>query len=363
MLTFGKFKSYLGHRAREVAAHVQRWRQPRGLPRVVILPCGTRALGSSNLRAWAVGRELRGLGWRVTVVPPQCELSQRRRIIRWERPDVILLQKGRHPLNWPHYYEGTPIVFDLDDADFLDPGQAEQVRACCCGSEAVIAGSRFTADWCGRHNANTTVIWTGSPLPARRAGLRPSRRRPVLAWAHSDALLSPRDAEAAREIVLGVAARTEVEFWMYGVKDPAEASRFVEPVRRAGAPVRLLPYMSYGAFLESLTDVAVGLNPQSLSTPYNQGKSFGKVLAYLSSEVATVSSNVLENPRFFRHGVNGMLADTVAEFVEHVTLLLQDRALRERVAEQGYRDFEQDLSSGAAGRQVDRLLRAAIGRR
>src|SRR5262249_9596101 len=162
------------HRVREAVTHVRRWAQRPGRPRVVVLPCGTRALGSSNLRAWAVGAELLNQGWRVTVIPAQCELSQRLRIIRWEKPDVILLQKGRHPANWPRYYPGIPIVFDLDDADFLDPKEVGQLEACSSQSQGVIAGSRYVADWCRRLNPNVTVIWTGSPAPRKRAPVRPA---------------------------------------------------------------------------------------------------------------------------------------------------------------------------------------------
>ena len=84
------------------------------------------------------------------MIPAQCDHAQRQRIIRWEKPDVILIQKGRHALNWPHFYPGVPLVFDLDDADFLDNGQSKQLEACCAASRAVIAGSRRIANWCSQ---------------------------------------------------------------------------------------------------------------------------------------------------------------------------------------------------------------------
>ena len=161
------WKQYVGHRVREVLTHGSRLTQRSRLPRLVILPYASRAAGSANLRGWELGASLRKLGWRVTVIPAQCELSQRLRIIQWEKPDLMLIQKGRHPHNWPHHYPGIPLAFDLDDADFLDPKQAEQLAACCAASRAVFAGSRYIADWCLQHNSNVTVVWTGGVLPNR----------------------------------------------------------------------------------------------------------------------------------------------------------------------------------------------------
>jgi glycosyltransferase involved in cell wall biosynthesis len=287
-------------------------------------------------------------------------LSQRHRIIRWEKPDLILLQKGRHPANWPKYYPGIPTVFDLDDADFLDPGQADQVEACCSQSQGVIAGSRFVAEWCRRFNPNVTVVWTGSPLPKQQAAIRPAARQPILTWAHSNPLLSPEDAVAARNIVLGVARRRPVEFWLYGLDDPSSAEDYLTPFRRAGVAVRTFPYMKYGALLESLAQVAVGLNPVSSDTPYNRGKSFGKVLAYLTAEVAVACSNTLEFPYFFRDGYNGMLINTPEEWVDKVCRLLDDPTHRQSIAERGFDSFREHLSIDTAALKVNQALRQVL---
>jgi hypothetical protein len=326
----------------------------------VILPCGPRQLGSSNLRAWQVGKGLRALGWRVTVIPSQCGLNQRTRIIRWERPDLILIQKGRHQLNWPRFYPGIPLVFDLDDADFLDSRQSEQLAACCAASRAVIAGSQFVADWCSRHNSNVHVVWTGG-LPSRRAVPPPSQRDPILTWASTDAPAYPQDAALVCELIARLANKVRFEFRLYGVR-PTWSPEFLAGFTNLPVTVQTVAYLRYPQLVESMSEVAVGLNPISLDMEYNQGKSFGKVLPYLAAKVAVVASNALEMPFFFRHAETGFLAERLDDWVEFTALLLTDPELRQTMADRAHDAFLRELSTEAAARNVDRVLRSVLAR-
>ena len=352
--------SYIGHRGRECIVHTQRILQSPGHPRLLIFPSFTRDAASSNLRGYAMGRALQKLNWRVTVVPPQLELSQRQRIVRSERPDVILIQKSTHILNRPSFYPESPTVFDLDDADFLNERSTEIVAECCRESRAVVAGSHFVAEWCRTYNSNTSVIWTCSPIPSRVDVRAPSDRDKVVTWAPLDALANPHEATFIQEIILKLAARMSFSFWVYGIRDRGKAEAFVQPIRQAGISVKLFEYMSYQDFIRSLDDVAVGLQPLCLSSPYSQGKSFGKVLAYFTSHVATVASDALEHPFFFRHGVNGMLADSADDFVESSARLLEDDVLRTQIAENAYKDFCEQLSTDVGARQLDKVLRDVL---
>lgn len=351
-------KQVIGRQVYESLAHGARLVQRPGLPRLVILPCGPRQLGSSNLRAWQVGRCLRRLGWRVTVIPSQCKLAQRTRIIRWEKPDLILIQKGRHPHNWPRYYPGIPTVFDLDDADFLDRHQAEQIAACCEGSRAVIAGSRYVADWCARHNPNVHVVWTGGLLSGQPVA--PSAgRRPVLIWASSDAPGYPEDAALVRSLVTRLADHVPFEFRLHGIR-PHWPPEFLATFTSLPVPTRTVPFQPYLQMIASMGEAAVGLNPICLESEYNKGKSFGKVLPYLAARVAVVASNALEMPLFFRHGETGYLAEGLDEWVEHAARLLRDPDLRQAIADRAYDAFLRELTVDAAARKVDRVLRGVL---
>lgn len=320
------------------------------------------------MRGYEIAAALRSLGWRATVVPPQLSLCQRERIIRRERPDLLLLQQARHPLNRPDLYS-IPCVFDIDDADWCDPARADAIVACCRQSAAVIAGSRAVAEWCGGRNANTTVIWTGTPMPPRPGYPPQSERGPVVAWAHSSPLGYPHEAALVRDVLVRLAQQTKFDYWVYGVAPHQRQAMepHLAPIRSAGVTVRSFPFMPYGSFLRTLQEVAVGLQPVCSENPYSQGKSFGKVLAYVASGVPVVASDAVDHPLFFRDGVNGFLAGDgkdesahIESWVTAVRQLLEDPARRQRIADAAYTDGVAQLSTESAALRVDGVLRSVL---
>jgi len=354
--------SWVGHQIRELIVHLKRWSQPGRNPRVVFLPWGVPEGDSTELRVFNVAQTLRKRGWRCVVIPAQLELYQRQRIIRFEKPDVIFIQKSRHPANRPRFYSGYPVIYDIDDADFLDDRATESVAECCRESKAVIAGSDFVAKWCGQFNPNVHVVWTGTPVPPSRPPVRPQNRQPIVAWAPSSAQGKTADQQIIVEALTGLAERQiTFTFRCYGVDDPREIAPFLSQLADAGISVTTYPKMPYQRFLDSLQEVAVGLAPFSLDSAFNQGKSFGKVLAYLISDVAIVASPVLEHPKFFRHGENGMLPQTPADWVDAVACLLTDPHLRYTITDCAWRDFSRELTTEVASERVAQIIEDILG--
>jgi hypothetical protein len=251
------------------------------------------------------------------------------------------------------------VIFDLDDADYLDARQTDQLIECCTSSTMVLAGSATVADWCKQHNRNTRIIRTGAPAPRRPIGLSPDARPPIVAWAAADPAGYPDDAAIVCETMRAVAARTCVEFWLFGARhdmSPEVLKRFTSlPLR-----VRTVPPMSYPKFVRTLGHVAVGLAPMSVKLPYNEGKSLGKVLAYLSARVALVGESRLELPTVVKHGVDGMLATTREDWIEQTHELIVDNVYRSAVASAGFKLFLRELTTDAVAARVDLELRRCL---
>jgi glycosyltransferase involved in cell wall biosynthesis len=354
-----RLKSWIGHRLREGLVLARYLTSSRSGKKIVFFPCGVFELCSSRDRAYLLGDRLRKLGWVVVVVPCQLELEQRRRILRIVEPDVLFIQKGRHPLNWPAMYEAPHKVFDIDDADFVDPKQHGQVVACCEGVDLVICGSRYVADFCRQYNPNTHTVWTGADAQ-RRNFPKPSTRRAIVAWGTSDANGYPAELEFLGEVMALVALKTKFEFWIYGVRDRDALSRKVEELRRRNVDVRLFPPQPFQEHLSSLEQVAVGVHPIGDSQPFSLGKSFGKLSSYLMSGVSIVVHRKLDYPEFFEDGVSGMLADEPAEWAEKIMRLLGDGSLRDRMVENARESFERDLNCSVAAAKVDGLLGSLV---
>ena len=297
------------------------------------------------------------------MIPPQLELHQRQRILRWEKPDLILLQQSRHPLNRPRLYPQTPCVLDADDADILDPRCVDVVEECCRDSVAVIAGSRFLAEQFRRFNRDVTVVWTGTYIGLDREPPPNAPREPIVAWATSDATGYPVEGAFVREVLLRLATRAKLAFRLYGVPDEAAVRDYLAPIRSAGIPVQTLARMPYEAFVESLESVAVGLHPVCLTNPFSRGKSFGKILAYLAARTAIVTSDAIDHPLFFRDGENGvLLGDDPERWAEHCAALLVEPARRAAIADAGRSDFLRRLTTERSAQLVSQVLERVLER-
>jgi len=345
----------------EARMHAERVRELGGDPRVMIFPSGQPWDPASNLRAWLIVPELRKLGWRVVIVPAPLGLSQRRRAIALEKPDVILMQQTRHPLNRPALYAPVPCVLDADDADILDPRIHAEVARAGADASAVVGGSSFVAGRFAQHNPVTHVVWTCTP-PMETSKTAPKDRPPILAWAHASPLGYHREAELVHEVVTKLGARMRFTFWLFGTTEPQAAEYFSAP-KKLGVECIAIPPMSYEHYLAKVADAAVGIQPVCIENEFSQGKSFGKVLAYLAGHVAVVASNAVDHPLFFKHGETGMLVDTVDEWVDAIELLLRDPEKRQRMADGAYDAFNNELTTPVFARKIDPILRAAIASR
>ena len=331
---------------------------PSRAQKVAFLPAYGRN-GAALLRIHRMAEALEAHGWRSLVLPPGLSLAQRRRFLQRGAPDVVVMQGARHALNRPWLYRDWPIVFDMDDADFHLPHLAGAVARAMPEVAAVIAGSRYIADWCRCAGAaRAHVVWTGSPVSAR-ARTAPEVRPPVVAWAQTRPMTYKAEAGFVAEVMRGVAARHPgVTLRLYDRQagdDPGFADRFAAP----GLTVEWLPAMPYGAYLDSFDDVALGLAPLLGQDPFVKGKSFGKVLAYLDRKVPVLASEAGEHGRFFT-SATGVLSNDRGAWEAALVRLLQDGAARRTMAEAAFADFRARLSLEAAAEATDRVLRDVL---
>lgn len=347
---------------RELRVHAARWSQTgRGGEgrRVVFLLSGG---ASGLLRGQYVVSGLRRLGWRALAVPDEVGESGARRVLRRERPDVVVFQQVFNPLSRPWLHEGRRCVLDLDDADFLSPAGAALLGRISRECVAVAAGSRFVAQWCGQHNDRVRVIWTGAPVHRRRSRVSNAERGPVVVWAANRPLKFPAEVAFVNRVLVELRrSGAGFEFLMIGAEDAAAMRRALEPSLAAGVACRIEPPMKYGQLIKRLQTAAIGLNPLCVhENPYSQGKSFGKVLAYLSAELAVVTHDVVDHAMFFRDGENGVMAEDAAAWAGRIAELLSDPAKRQRMVDAAHAGFVEKLSTGAMVRAYDGLLREVV---
>jgi hypothetical protein len=334
------------------------WRWTSGQRSVVMFPSELPWDPASNLRAWLLAPELRRRGWRVVLVPQPLSLAQRNRILSKARPDVVLMQQTRHLLNDPKLYPGYQCVLDIDDADYLDPRHRDRIGSACAAAAGIIAGSTFIAELLRpRTRGPVTVVWTGTPARARRQLVPNSLRAPIVAWAHSAPLTYPTEAKFVHDVMAEVMRRMRCEFWLFGTREDEAADWFRE-LRSLGGTCKAIPGLPYADYLAKVAEAAVGLQPVCTENLFSNGKSFGKILAYLDGHVGVVATDAVDHPLFFSSGVNGVLEENdVNKWATHIVHLLENPELREKLAFRAWRDFQERLTTSRAAELVDAFLR------
>jgi glycosyltransferase involved in cell wall biosynthesis len=144
------------------------------------------------------------------------------------------------------------------------------------------------------------------------------------------------------------------------VTDPTGIAELLSAAEQFAVPVKTHPFLPYPEFIDSLSHVAVGLQPIAVESPFSRGKSFGKILAYLAADVAVVASDALDHPLFFRQGENGLLARSLEDWITHTARLLQEPDFRRRLTDQAWQDFSQNLSIESAAQKMKTVFQTVL---
>lgn len=344
------------HRLREAALYARMPFAPRG-GKILILQSTGRTM-SGLLRGYEIAGRLRDRGWNCVVLPKQLELSQRKRFLRRFDPDLVLLLKSRDARNSHELLKDYPYLYDLDDADFLNPEIAERMIADIRNARGVMAGSRYVADWCRQHNPNTRVVWTGT-RPSVTDWTDHSRRGRIVTWAQSDPVRYPAEFDFVVSIMEQLAAReSDVTLRLYGGDGTGDGGRS-ERLRGAGLTVQWMPFMGYGDFIRSLDEVAVGLSPVRVQSDFSRGKSFGKILAYLDARVPVIASDEVDHSVFFTPE-SGVISNDPEIWLTSLQMLLKSPDKRNAMAEAAHARFLRYLSLDVATDQVETFIRETL---
>jgi len=234
---------------------------------------------------------------------------------------------------WVCARRGLPIIFDFDDAIFLgdtNPINGAVHRLKCAWkvshvlrwSRQVIAGNTYLASYAQAYQRRVTIIPT--PIDTRRyQPVRPSTGNgavPVIGW-----IGTPTSAKY-------------VESYGEAFRRLASRRRFVLRVIGAGRSLHLPGVTleerawSLERELEEFQRCDIGVYPL-LDDAWSRGKCGFKALQFMACGVPVVASRVGMNYEIITHGVNGLLAASIPEWVEALEVLLDDQAMRQRVGE------------------------------
>jgi glycosyltransferase involved in cell wall biosynthesis len=281
-------------------------------------------------------------------------LSKGGRLVRdlWKRRDALELAR-RHDVVIVHrnvatigpaLYErliarnGTPIVFDFDDAIWLPvlfnrfsvnalfswlrfPGKTAAIARM---ASAITVGNEWLADWARKHNRNVFVVPTTIDMAVYPAQPELEQDDPfVIGW--TGTFSNFVHLEMVRPAIERLARERRVEVVVV-------CDRPFEPAFE-GARTHFVKWRADEEAAQ-LRAFHVGIMPL-LEEAVSYGKCGCKALQYMAAGRPVVASPVGVNADIIRHGENGMIAATQDDWYRAFVQLAESRELRRRLAAAG----------------------------
>jgi glycosyltransferase involved in cell wall biosynthesis len=254
---------------------------------------------------------------------------------------------------------GVPFVYDFDDAVWIryrsptNPGFSRlrwpsKTATYCRNARLVLAGNRQLQQYAEAVGGRATVVPTTIDTMRYKVPHRPANRPLVIGWTGSYS--TEPYLETIRPALEHLAKRHPYRLVVVG------GGMF----RLEGASVEHRPWRAERE-VQDLEDVDIGLMPLP-DTPWERGKCGLKALQYMALGVPPVVSPVGVNSEVVVHGRTGFLATSTEDWVEHLSALLSNDALRRRIGLAARAIVEREYSAAAHGPRVARLLSEAARR-
>ncbi|MCS7019560.1 MAG: glycosyltransferase family 4 protein [Cytophagales bacterium] len=239
---------------------------------------------------------------------------------------------------------GAKMIVDFDDAIWLPVvsegnkafawlKNAQKINQIIAWSDLVIVGNSYLAHYAQRFNPNVVII----PTTLDTDIFHPNNSR----FLQARTMYKQKDSA----VVIGwTGSFSTIEHFEYGIPALlAIKNKYGDKVR-----FKLIGDSRYkneqlgiqgvawhpDTELEELGEIDIGIMPLP-DNEWTRGKCGFKGLTYMSLAIPAVLSPVGVNKDIIRDGENGFLASTTEEWIEKLSLLIENESLRKQIGEAG----------------------------
>lgn len=276
------------------------------------------------------------------------------------RYDVVFIHREACPVGSAFFesaafFLGREVIFDFDDAIFLpsssrcnnfvekfkNPGKVATIIK---KSKYVICGNSFLADFSLRYNPSVVIIPTPIDTTKYSPMIATDNRPTIIGWMGSATTLDFLDPMKNVFTVLS-SLFNDVEFKIIG-------GAFLIP---GLSRVRSKSW-SFADEIDDLRSMDIGIMPMP-DNDWTRGKCGFKAILYMSMGIPCVCSPVGMNKEIIINGSNGFLATTQEDWVEKLSLLIKDSALRRKLGNAGRKTVEERYSLKANAQKYLEVLK------
>ena len=200
-------------------------------------------------------------------------------------------------------------------------------------ADVVIAGNEFLAAYANKYNSNVHIIPSCIDLSLYNVKIQSDSNKICIGWSGSETtlvhLLSITDVLLKIQSIYGEA----VYFKVISSRDN---------INITGLNIQSVKWNAISES-EDLEDFDIGIMPL-FNDEWSKGKCSMKGIQYMGKGIATVMSNVGTNKQVIQHGINGLLANSFDEWIQCLSLLIDDEQLRKKLGKAGRLTVEQKYS-------------------
>lgn len=260
--------------------------------------------------------------------------------MRYNNFDIIFIQRealfiGSTFFERKAFRSKAKVIFDFDDSIWLMDTSPEnkkyeflknpdKTKTNIKNAHLVIAGNKYLADYALQFNPNTIIIPTTvdcnlhKPMPELRG-----KDQVVIGW--SGSISTVKHFETFVPVLKKIKNKynNKIAFKLLGEPNYTNNELGIKGDK-----------WTADTEVSELNKMDIGIMPLP-DDKWANGKCGLKGLTYMACSVATVMSPVGVNKEIIQHGQNGLLANTVEEWLNCLSMLIEDKALRIKLGEAG----------------------------
>jgi glycosyltransferase involved in cell wall biosynthesis len=289
---------------------------------------------------------------------------------RAKRFDVIFIQREALLLGSSffekQFYKRGKVVFDFDDSIWLLDTSPEnkkfeflknpdKTKTNISHAHKVIAGNTYLANYARQFNQNTVIIPTTidtdfhKPAPELRTfdSTQPGKKI-VIGW--SGSISTIKHFENSIPFLKQLIAKYPDKLEIHVIGQAAYSHPEIPVVSKS---------WSSASEVADLNGFDIGI----MTLPddqWAQGKCGLKGLSYMACGIATVMSPVGVNKDIIQHGVNGFLANTEQQWIDCISQLIENPALRQQIGNAGRETVVKNYSVNAHKHRYLEVLNSVI---
>ncbi len=251
------------------------------------------------------------------------------------------------------------MIFDFDDPVYVHTPFKTKVFSKI--ADAVIVSTHGQLAWARQFNTNVRYIHFAidpTLYIAYEKDYTVAPKVPTIGWLgtgpehlHNLILLIP--------VLRRLAGKVPFTFTLIGSFNDPRVLRLFDNIPDLNISfIDRIAYTDAEAAPKEVQKFDIGVLPHQSVGEWNKGKTSMKVLEYMAAAVPTVASAFGEMPYIVRDGENGFLASSEDEWVEKLTALICDPALRKRLGQAGQKTVVENLSLADAVTKVAGVIQS-----